>query len=387
MELLIDNFTAILPVTCNADCGFCPEKEMAEKAKKDQWIENLVKHINATRHMGYDHVSLTGGEPSLDPRLLKETITAIHERTWVRKVGMTTNGQFMESKDKILKFLDAITKNGACLLDFLNISRHAFTTPENNDIMRVSYQHTLRDIVNFRQVLPRELSFRLNMVITETTDVNRLFNEAEALYRTLTDAYVGIAFRTDYEMIIDRAQGLVPEKIMAEYVKVFGAVEEIGGCPTCITYQSPTRFNYTLKGANFEPTDKDKVWREFIQHQDGVLYYDWTRNKPVDLKEIGYIDPNSLLGESVISPVDLLFSIGLNHRQPIQSASVRQQANNFIIRQPLDLLNVQVTPHIGSCGGVNPTVNSGSCGGGRGGSCGGRVSPPSCGSANRTSCG
>lgn len=281
MKYEIDNFTAILPVTCNANCAFCPEKEMPCKEDKSVWIDNLVEHIKLTRGAGYNHVSLTGGEPTLDLRLLGNTLHAIHSQTHIADVGITTNGKFLEAESSILAFLSA-SYHGK-LLSFINISRHAFDTAENNRIMQVDYKHTLLDVIDFRRLLPAALSFRLNMVITADTDINKLFFEAKALYGVLSSALIQIAFRTDYALITDKGNGLIPDHLLSAFRGVFGEVETAGSCPTCISYKSAKYPGVMLKGANFEPTEVEATSRELIQHQDGALYHDWQRQKPVVL--------------------------------------------------------------------------------------------------------
>ena len=83
----VDNFTAILPVTCNASCGFCPEKEMSDKLPWALWINGLVDAVNTTHaRYGYDHISLSGGEPSLDSNRLQETLNALLNRTPIKKI-------------------------------------------------------------------------------------------------------------------------------------------------------------------------------------------------------------------------------------------------------------------------------------------------------------
>lgn len=282
MQTLIDNFTAILPVTCNADCGFCPEKE-SDKTDKATYIENLVQAINDTSHMGYDHISISGGEPSLDPRLLKSVITAIHERTAIKKVGLTTNGLFMESEAKLRSFVSAITDEyGTCLLDFINVSRHSVRNDVNNKIMKVNYKHTMQDLILFRAMLPQELSFHINMVISEDSDYHELMSDIATINPVLKQYNIDGVFRTDYAWQKKLGAELVPNELMTLFSNTFDGIVQSGGCPTCITFRGRTEqySNLYLKGANFEPTDNEDLARELIMHMDGKLYYDWSRNKP-----------------------------------------------------------------------------------------------------------
>lgn len=303
MNYKIDNFTAILPVTCNANCLFCPEKE-SEKIKKDLYIKNLIKTINETAYLGYDHVSISGGEPSLDCRLLKSVITAILEETPIKKIGITTNGQFLESMSKVTNFYNAIFNEGECLIDFLNISRHSVRNDINNDIMQVNYKHTLADIISFRTLLPKRLSFHLNMVLTEDSNTDELFHDIKIINKVLSSNNIDIALRTDYEWQKKAEPGnLIPKSLFEKYINEFGEATQISGCPTCCTFKSTNQdySNVYLKAANFEPTNFDDTAREIVFHMNGKAYFDWKREKPFIITK----SAEELLGEETLN---LLFS-------------------------------------------------------------------------------
>lgn len=323
MKYEIDNFTAVLPITCNADCSFCPEKE-SEKISKEQYIENLVKAINETQNLGYDHISISGGEPTLDPRLLKEVIRAILSRTSITKIGLTTNGQFLESEQKLAAFLDAISDaNDNCLLDFINISRHAISNDDNNEIMKVNYKHTWADIVAFRQILPIGCSFHINMVQSENSDYTKVFKGIKTLNPVLKDSMIDVVFRTDYAWKSKlESDELIPPELYFLYTQIFGNCMIVGECPTCITYKNTTDEydNIYLKGANYEPTNNENTIREFIFHMNGELYLDWQRNKPYTKLEPSI---EELLGEVTLK------SITLRDRKPKHNiVTVDVSANN-----------------------------------------------------------
>lgn len=318
MKHQIDNFTVVLPVTCNADCGFCPEKEMETKENKDVWIKNMVDAINSTEHLGYDHVSISGGEPSLDPRLLKKTIRAIITETHISKIGLTTNGQFLECTSKTEKFLDAISDDlGFPLLDFINISRHAVKTEDNNRIMKVNYKHTMSDIIAFRNVIQGVESFHINTVVEFERDVKPLFKQFSVIQPALQKNNIDVVFRTayDWQEYSRKTHNLtIPPDLLEEFVSHFGFMRLISECDTCLTYQSTVTENIWLKGATFEPTDHEETARELVLHQDGILYYDWGRNKPyLDADKLAEKEMNDLLGAPTIFiqpikklPVDLV---------------------------------------------------------------------------------
>lgn len=303
MKYEVDNFTAVLPVTCNADCGFCPEKEIPNelKASKDDYLYNLVDAINQTAHLGYDHVSISGGEPTLDPRLLGQAIRTIITNTPIKKVGLTTNGQFLESTSKINKFVEAaFDESGVPLIDFINISRHAVRTEENNAIMGVNYSHTMRDVLAFRAMVPETVSFHINVVVQEFRELDRMFEEFKAVSNILAANAIDIVFRTDYDWQ-EESDEIIPDELITKFNSHFGAVMQISGCPTCATYRSISHSNVYIKGATFEPTDHEETIRELVFHQDGNLYLDWVRNKPYiseEQKKIDYLE--ELLGSQTV---------------------------------------------------------------------------------------
>lgn len=282
-EFEVDNFTAIIPGTCNANCGFCPEKE-SEQLDKLSWICNLIDNINRTCHMGYDHISLSGGEPTLDLRMLADTLGAIYLASSIQAVGFTTNGQFLETERKRLELIRILNSGTGPNVYFINISRHAFDTAENNEIMGVNYSHNLQDIAVFRQSLENVHSFRLNMVITPKTDYRKLFREAKMLTGWLRSNEIDIAFRCDYAF---NTGANIPPEILTEFDRQFGASVPMGGCPTCISV-GPGNPRYKgqimLKSADFEPMGVDPIVRELIQHMNGKLYYDWTRTEEHDFQ-------------------------------------------------------------------------------------------------------
>lgn len=355
----IDNYTALLPVTCNANCGFCPEKE-SEKIDKSTWLYNLVDNINRTHHLGYDHISLSGGEPTLDPRLLKATLWCI-QQTPVRGVGITTNGQWLESVHRRRMLLELLNSDVGRDVYFINISRHAFDTKENNEIMKVDYKHTLSDISEFRRNLAYVTSFRLNMVITPTTDFSRLFLETKALTGWLRESNISIAFRTDYAFGSGRE---IPAAILNAFSYYFGDARELGGCPTCATYGPGNgRYNglVAIKSADFEPTTKDPVIRELVQHMNGVLYYDWTRQTVHDFNDDPVFSNNWLTLEKAAGPL-------MDYMDPMELADAGKMFTEELARA--SRAAPRTSSRIDTLGiPANRISSSGSCGGG---SCGGK---------------
>lgn len=309
------NFTAVLPVTCNASCSFCPEKEMEEKAGQNEWLENLIRVLN--EHEGeFDHVSLSGGEATLRTKYLFRVVDAIQERTSIQKIGLTSNGQFLEKQASTLTFLDLNTNDQLeSKLSHLNISMHSFDRERANEIMGVTYKHDLNDLVRFRRQLGRKISFHINFVITENTDYVVEF--LAALDFMEANPYIDVVFRVDYNnkelsrelrdyaMSVEeyhaqsayavrsrtkfKAPKVLRPKIVQKFDGVFGHNEDhkeggwTTGCPSCFTHCSDliNKSHAYLKASSYEPNEDEEEYTEYVFHMDGKLYYDWSRNEPV----------------------------------------------------------------------------------------------------------
>lgn len=134
---------------CNAKCAFCVEElrpasrglQLVEQKRYERDDERYFARLDAalTAVAPLDvTVSITGGEPSIDPRLPR--IAATVARHGIRKRTMTTNASgLLDGIDGINEtdatdVLDAVLSAG---LDHLNISRAHPDPATNQRIMRV----------------------------------------------------------------------------------------------------------------------------------------------------------------------------------------------------------------------------------------------------------
>lgn len=324
------NFTAILPVTCNADCSFCPEKEMENKAPQKEWQDKLIAAVKAHGHR-VDHVSISGGEPTLRMKYLFETIDRITAETGMRKVGLTSNGQFLEKHNQMMTFLDLNTDTMLeSKLSHLNISMHSFDREKANKIMGVKYTWTLDDLVRFRRQLGRKLSFHINFVINKDNidNIEWEFRQANELMKA--NPWIDVVFRVDYAnkklnkelrtygLAVQaereekrprdkRVKYVAPKIKVPKLIKLFDTIfdgsfydevfdEVMPGfgdtfttaCPSCFTHRSTdlgNSFAY-LKASSYEPNEDEEEYTEMVFHMDGGLYFDWSRKEPVpEVKE------------------------------------------------------------------------------------------------------
>ncbi|QZE56809.1 hypothetical protein pEaSNUABM20_00273 [Erwinia phage pEa_SNUABM_20] len=319
MPEALRNFTAILPVTCNADCSFCPEKEMEQKAAQQEWQDGLIASIKRMyKKTKFDHVSISGGEPTLRTKFLFETIDRIQKETPIKKVGLTSNGFFLEKQNSTFDFLDRnTTPEMTSKLSHLNISMHSFNRDLANKIMGVNYKQTLEDLVRFRRQLGREVSFHINFVINDKTgSITEEFKRAANFMRA--NPFIDIVFRVDYNDVelskalrkyaMDYAEWEEESRIAAaarkkcrmkepkaphivqKFDRFFGGSTNdeaesawTTGCPSCFTHASNIVNNSRafLKASSYEPNDDEEEYTELVYHMDGALYWDWTRNDPV----------------------------------------------------------------------------------------------------------
>lgn len=320
------NFTAILPGTCNADCSFCPEKEMEQKAGQKMWQNNLIKMIKTHGHR-VDHVSLSGGEPTLRMKYLFETIDRIQQEAHMRTVGLTSNGQFLEKQSQILTFLDLNTNDMLeSKLAHLNISMHSFDRDLANKIMGVKYTWTLEDLARFRRQLGRKLSFHINFVINDKNIKNIEWEFKQANEFMKKNQWIDVVFRVDYnnkklskelrnyglalEEYRNATRGshrdvMEAEKNLKKKPQILDLFDTIfdgsyydelteetlpgfndsvtNACPSCFTHRSTdlgNSFAY-LKASSYEPNEDEEEFTEMVFHMDGNLYFDWSRKDPV----------------------------------------------------------------------------------------------------------
>lgn len=299
---MMRNFTAILPVTCNASCSFCPEKEMEKKAGQREWLDNLIEQIN--KYEGtFDHVSLSGGEATLRMNYLFEVMDEIREATNIKNIGLTSNGRFLNKQEDILRFLNGnTTKDLKSKLHHLNISMHSFDPDLNNDIMGTEYTYTHADLVRFRRLIGKQVSFHINFVINPQNIDNIEWEMQQARLFMEANPYIDVVFRVDYNL------PHIAKQIREEYEDGDFDVEfnddsilslfrthfyvdtsdedteiEADMCKSCFSLPSDW-INYNrawLKASTFEPNEDEGEYTEYVFHMDGKLYYDWSRNDPV----------------------------------------------------------------------------------------------------------
>ena len=298
---MMRNFTAILPVTCNASCSFCPEKEMEKKAGQREWLDNLIAQIN--KHEGtFDHVSLSGGEATLRMNYLFEVMDEIRAATNIKNIGLTSNGRFLNKQEDILRFLNGnTTEDLKSKLHHLNISMHSFDPDLNNDIMGTEYTYTHADLVRFRRLIGKQVSFHINFVINPQNIDNIEWEMQQARLFMEANPYIDVVFRVDYNLPhiakqiredYEDQDFVNDDSLLNLFLTHFyvdrpeeddDADPEADMCASCFSLPS-NWINHNrawLKASTFEPNEDEGEFTEYVFHMDGKLYYDWSRNDPV----------------------------------------------------------------------------------------------------------
>ena len=147
------NFSVYSGQRCNARCGFCVEelrplsrgRELAAQRTVEvddaRYFERLEAALDAVAPLN-PSVSITGGEPSLDPRLprLLETLALRGSR----KRTLTTNGSgLLRRLPDGGDLLDLIAMTG---LDHLNLSRAHWDESRNQQVMGIRPALTNADV-------------------------------------------------------------------------------------------------------------------------------------------------------------------------------------------------------------------------------------------------
>jgi len=147
------NLSVYSAQTCNARCPFCVEElrplsrgtdlaaQKRIEADDERYFARLERALDALRPID-PSVSITGGEPSKDPRLprILETIA----RRGARKRTMTTNASGL--LDALPEGGDVLDRVLAARLAHLNISRADPDETENQRVMRIDPPQSNADL-------------------------------------------------------------------------------------------------------------------------------------------------------------------------------------------------------------------------------------------------
>jgi len=137
---------------CNLSCQHCLNE--SHSARGDLKIEVIEKILQSGRAHGFDHLSFTGGEPTIHPRFT-EILSMVCEEGYT--FGFVSNGwNFTRIYEKVLPYRDRL-KGITFSLDGASEETHDRMRREN------SYRRLMKAI---SICMAKEIPFTFNMVVT-----------------------------------------------------------------------------------------------------------------------------------------------------------------------------------------------------------------------------
>lgn len=150
------NLSIFVDDECNADCRFCVAQLRYEHRKQlyrkehiaadDRYLARLRYVLETVRPLN-PSISITGGEPSISPRLLP--VIAMVDELGFRKRTITTNGSGLLRVEDGKTVVEHLMERK---FDHLNISRVCTEEAKNREIMRYSGQGGYCSNEDIRQI-------------------------------------------------------------------------------------------------------------------------------------------------------------------------------------------------------------------------------------------
>lgn len=157
------NLSIFVDDYCNADCKFCvaqlryENRNQLYKKKKieddEEYYKRLDEVLEKLEPLNLS-VSITGGEPTLSPRLPK--ILELLEKHHIRKRTITTNGSGLFNVVNGKTMIDHLIDNH---FDHLNISKTHYDEEENKKIM--CYKQGYCSNEDLKKIIPYALEHNL----------------------------------------------------------------------------------------------------------------------------------------------------------------------------------------------------------------------------------
>lgn len=244
------NLSVILPVACNAKCEFCYWKKQKglDVARFDFVANSLPKDL-------FKQCSITGGEPTMLPNLLKYLKIA---KDRFDKVVLNTNGHKLT-----LEHLKAV--------DYVNISRHHYLDLENEKVFKTKRVPTAKEL--------KELCARgnvtLNCFLPSDFKDKKFIMDYVSFAKELGAA--GVAFRKYYENLDVLSEVDTNETLVKSH-----------NCGACLhrshlINDMEVVFKYSVK----ETFEHVSGVYELVLHPNGDLCFDWGGKNKL---EYNYVD-------------------------------------------------------------------------------------------------
>lgn len=259
------NTTLMLPGSCNAACDFCFWNRDEAKIKPPaDYLDRVFSHLSLLPD-AFHVLSISGGEPTLSPwfgRVLAR-LGQYRRSHQLDRVVLTTHG------GNLLPFLTAV----GCVVDHVNISRHAIGTAANRDVFKTDKAPTddaLRDMI-LRLHAETACDATLNCVVRPGVSV------------AFCDEFIAYAKDLGADAVSFRkvASDAAPTAAEMVFAAKYGVMNETK-CQVCRGMeQQVSGFAVRWKGSVSEPSMQTGGIYEVVIHPDGNVYADWGMKIPL----------------------------------------------------------------------------------------------------------
>jgi len=223
---------------CQLNCLFCHQEGI-----EDHWkpiymdIPFFEKLINSFKKLKGKEINLTGGEPTLHPRINDLIDIAADSQ---HKLALCTNGLRL---DRVLGNLKKI--------DQIKLSVHETNNSSGKDLLGKAYNFTVIE-KNIVAALEKGANININFTHTET-NTQSFRSVIEKVIEWKTDLLVIDLITTRWNENLEKLGRMgteKTEKILNEYAELVDVVEDKTGCIMKV-FKSPTGKKWMIKDVNF----------------------------------------------------------------------------------------------------------------------------------------
>lgn len=250
--------TVYVPYDCKNNCPFCTSKKEYSRLKMD---ENAVKQAlrKLVAHPDIKDIVFTGGEPTANPKLLKELVEiARHKNVYINTTLPRKN------------FFECLEIFNGGIVKGVNISRHHATFVKDSEVFK--------DIVDDWTLGGIGVPVKINVVLTDKTTIDDINN---IIKRWKPYPKVTVCFRRDFRKTnVFTLHQLMGDSIL-DYLTNSYTLAGHTFCDVCDTvlFEERIAFHRGLEESSFELGGKVVV-NDIIVFPNGEIAYDWDK-KPI----------------------------------------------------------------------------------------------------------
>lgn len=250
--------TIYVPYDCKNNCPFCTSKKEYSRLKMD---ENAVKQAlrKLVAHPDIKDIVFTGGEPTANPKLLKELVEiARHKNVYINTTLPRNN--FFECLDIF---------NGG-VVSGVNVSRHHATFAQDSKVFH--------DVVDDWTLGGIGVPVKVNVVLTDKTTIDEV---KDIIQRWKPYKKVTVCFRRDFRKTTFSTLHLLAGDPILDYLTDNYTLAAHTFCDVCDTvlFEERISFHRGLEESSFELGGKVIV-NDIIVFPNGEISYDWDK-KPI----------------------------------------------------------------------------------------------------------